>query len=203
MTLEYVLWSVGAFVGAVLINPFIEWGIHRYLMHRKLGGYGYRNHTLEHHAIFRAGESYHALTPEMEKNHGQFTWLEYLILPVIGSFFYVPLHFLIGLPVLAPALLAVLLNIMAFDFLHHHFHVARDCWFQRTRLFRFLHDHHRLHHAHYETNLNVTFPLADLCLGTLRLKPPICQAAPNGALVAVEAVCEASGSEVIDKSHSA
>jgi sterol desaturase/sphingolipid hydroxylase (fatty acid hydroxylase superfamily) len=52
--------------------------------------------------------------------------------------------------------------------MHYVMHVPRDRWIERTRVFRFLNEHHRLHHKDHNTNLNVVFPLADLLFRTLR-----------------------------------
>lgn len=165
--MTYLTLCLASFAVAICGNSFIEWGVHRFLMHRRmpLVGYAYRNHTLEHHAVIRADDSYHVPPGE---NHGAFTWVEYVLLPILAAAIYAPIHLATGLPILAPALFAALLNILAFDYLHWNYHVERDCWFQRTRLFRLLHDHHRRHHERHGTNLNVTLPLADWCLGTFR-----------------------------------
>jgi hypothetical protein len=48
-------------------------------------------------------------------------------------------------------------------------HVPRAARFLgRFRLYRFLDVHHRVHHKHMLSNLNVVLPLADWTIGTLR-----------------------------------
>src|SRR5205085_10888747 len=56
---------------------------------------------------------------------------------------------------------------------HYLMHRPMIGWIERSRLFRFLERHHRLHHVHMGTNFNVVCPLADLSLGTLVLSDPL------------------------------
>lgn len=165
--LEYALWNLAGLGGALVVNSFVEWTVHRYIMHRPFFYYGYL-HTTSHHATFGHDETYHALNEEMLEHGTSFTWREYLMFPIFTTALYLPVQLLTGKPVYAGALLAVLLGLLAFDLLHSRFHVPQDSWFQRTRVFRFLKEHHRLHHENHESNLNVTLPLADLCFRTLR-----------------------------------
>lgn len=165
----YLITSGFAFIGALIVNSFIEWTVHRFIMHRlnRLIPYGYE-HTTSHHAAFGAGETYHVQNEEMMEKGTAFTWREYILFPVFCTGLYLPVELLTGIPVYASSLLAVLVGLLAFDLLHYGFHVPANTWFQRTRVFQFLKRHHRIHHDNYEVNLNVTLPLADLCLGTLR-----------------------------------
>jgi len=51
-------------------------------------------------------------------------------------------------------------------------HKPGIAWIERTRMFRFLKQHHQLHHSYMGTNFNVVLPLADWMLGTLLLEAP-------------------------------
>jgi len=164
----YVLWNLFGFLGAIVINSFIEWGTHKLVMHRRnpIVPYGYL-HTTSHHATFGADETYHAIRPEMLEHGTAFTWREYVLFPLLCLALYGPVELLTGKPTTLGAIASVYAGLLAFDFLHYRFHVPSDTWFQRTRLFKFLKGHHKMHHANMSVNLNVVFPLADLCLGTL------------------------------------
>lgn len=164
----YLLWNVAGFFLAIVVNSFVEHFSHRWVMHRRcpLLPYGYL-HTTSHHATFGADETYHAIRPEMLDHGTHFTWREYVLFPLFCLALYGSVELFTGKPTTVGAMAAVYAGLVAFDLLHYRFHVPSDTWFQRTRLFKFLKDHHKMHHANMSVNLNVVFPLADLCLGTL------------------------------------
>ena len=58
----------------------------------------------------------------------------------------------------------------AYEGFHYLMHRPTIGWIERSRPFRFLERHHRLHHIHMGKNFNVVCPLADLSLGTLVLR---------------------------------
>lgn len=169
---QYVLWNLAGFGGALIVNSFIEWAVHRFIMHKpsRLIPYGYE-HVTTHHTTFGSGPSYVVLSDEMREAGLAFTWREYVLFPVGCSLIYLPLEWLVGRPIFLGAILAVFLGLVAFDIIHAHFHEPRGGWLERTGAFRFLNRHHRLHHERNWKNFNVTNPLADLCLGTLVTEP--------------------------------
>lgn len=165
----YLLWNLGAFFAAFVSGSFIEHGIHRLVMHKKfpLLPYGYE-HTTSHHAKFGADETYHA-QEEWLKNHILFTWREYVLFPLLCLAIYCPIELLVGRPVLIGGMAATFAGLQMFNSLHWRFHVPSDTWFQRTRFFQYLKEHHRVHHADMTKNFNVHFlPIADAVLGTLK-----------------------------------
>jgi sterol desaturase/sphingolipid hydroxylase (fatty acid hydroxylase superfamily) len=60
----------------------------------------------------------------------------------------------------------------AYEGFHYLMHRPSIAWIERSRPFRFLEHHHRLHHIYMGKNFNVVAPLADLVLGTLVLRDP-------------------------------
>lgn len=166
---HYWLWNLAAFPVFFLINSFVEWGAHRFVMHKpnKILPYGYL-HTTSHHKVFGSDETYHALNAEMLEHGIGFTWKEYVIFPVFCTMIYLPIELLTHRPIYFGAIASVFAGLILFDVLHRRFHNPRDTWFQRTRYFKFLKEHHRLHHADMTKNFNVNFfPIADWILGTL------------------------------------
>jgi hypothetical protein len=166
----YWLWNLAAFAVAIPLNSFVEYGAHRFVMHRRfwLLPYGYL-HTTSHHARFGSDDSYYAKTDE-DRDHIRFTWKEYVLFPLFCLIAYAPVELLVGRPILIGILAATFVGLQGFNSLHWRFHVLGDTWFQRTRFFRFLKEHHRLHHLDMTRNFNVYFfPLADWCFKTLQL----------------------------------
>src|SRR5205814_6482138 len=68
--------------------------------------------------------------------------------------------------VLAGAVPAFACYYGAYEYLHWCMHVPRGRWFQRTRVFRWIDRHHRIHHLVPSRNLNVVLPIADFILRT-------------------------------------
>lgn len=162
----YALWNLGAFLVSFIMNSFVEYSVHRWIMHRRfpLIPYGYE-HTTSHHAKFGADESYHA-REEWLKDHILFTWKEYILLPLTCLALYAPVEIVIGRPILIGVFIAALAGVQLFNSLHWLFHVPSDTWFQRSWVFRRLKEFHRQHHADMTVHFNVVLPLADYVFGT-------------------------------------
>ena len=105
----------------------------------------------------------------MRRTHVTFGPREYLGFVATTAPIWLGAEWLAGVPLALGAALATVGQVQLFNSLHWRFHVPSGSWFEGTRFFRFLAEHHRLHHGRPMTNLNVSFlPLADFCLGTLR-----------------------------------
>ncbi len=164
----YILWNLAAFFAAFVSGSFVEWAVHRFVMHKPfpLVPYGYL-HTTSHHARFLADETYHARTEE-DKHHILFTWKEYVLFPLLCLAIYCPLELLVARPILIGCMASTFAGLQLFNSLHWRFHAPSDTWFQGTGFFRFLKEHHRIHHADMTKNFNVHFlPLADWVMRTL------------------------------------
>lgn len=165
--LWYVLWNLFGFLGAVIVNSFVEWASHKFILHSpKIVKFAYELHDRSHHVMFRSDETYHAQNDEM-KDHVRFVPKDYIAFLLVTTPLWVGAEFLLGRPVVVGGVLATLCGLLAFDVWHAFMHIPNDRWFEHTRLFKFLKDHHRLHHQDIRCNLNVVFPLADLAFGTL------------------------------------
>ena len=170
---QYVLWNLVGFVGAFFIGSFIEWTVHRFIMHRNVVKFIYQLHTTWHHNYFKADETYTAsLTDPADKwrlDHVLFVPRDYLLFVLATGPIWLGVEFTLGAPVAFGGILATVTGLQMFNSLHWRYHVPRDTWFQRTWAFRFLKEHHRLHHEDMTKNLNVHFvPIADFLLGTLK-----------------------------------
>lgn len=167
----YAAWSAGAFVATFFLNSFIEWAAHRYVMHRpfKLIPYGYA-HTTSHHAKFDGFDRYTLDGPgDDRRDNIVFTWREYVLFPVVCLAVYTPVEMLMGKPIMVGVLLATFSGLQLFNSMHLRFHAPSErSWLQGTRFFRFLREHHRLHHEDMTKNFNVYFfPIADWVFGTM------------------------------------
>jgi len=166
--LWYLVWSVIGFFGAMVVNSFVEWISHRFVLHsNRFVKFAYELHDRQHHVFFKADETYHAQNEEVKK-HVRFVPRDYVLFLLVTTPLWIGAELLCQRPFLFGGVAATLMGLQLFNSFHWRFHVPSDTWFQRTWFFRYIKEHHRLHHADTKKNFNVYFfPLADLVLGTL------------------------------------
>jgi hypothetical protein len=154
---------------AIVFASVVEWIFHKYVLHRPtipFLRFAFTSHALVHHKQFRHDHTYHLTKDEYRFNVG-FAWWHGIILVALGLIPFGAVALAIGKPWLTivpvPFFYAY---VMLFEFLHTIMHVPANRWIERRQFFRYLKEHHRLHHHRYGKNLNVVLPLADLLLGT-------------------------------------
>ncbi|MGO8673521.1 MAG: fatty acid hydroxylase [Capsulimonadaceae bacterium] len=161
-------WEVAAFVVYFLYGSYFEWVFHRYMLHSpKLCYRTFNAHTLVHHQTYKGDDTYHTHDEHPEKV--AMDW--WSVLAMVG--FHLPFFWLIqkvtGIPSLWGGVGAIIVYYGLYESLHWVMHVPdASRWLSRFGWFRFIDDHHRVHHKYMLSNLNVILPLADLTLGTLR-----------------------------------
>ncbi len=172
MFYEFLNWSAVGFIAGVIIASFFEWTLHRYVMHRPVGGftYPYKSHALTHHRIFRADHTYHLIN-EKDKWTIPMAWWNGPALVAVALIPFLILSLLTGhWGILSGAAVAISSYYGAYEYMHWCMHLPRKRNVERSGIFFRLNGHHLLHHRYMGRNFNVVFPLADLCLGTLLLR---------------------------------
>jgi hypothetical protein len=184
--------SLVALLAAVIATvqaSFMEWTFHRYWLHRpRTPKSSFTSHTLVHHRLCAFDDTFVAAEPEQEESM-TFKWWGGPVLVAINSapwalaslglaalgieFLWVP--FLIGFTVMFS------IYFVGYEGLHYLMHKPKGTFLERNRAFRFLENHHRIHHKRMDRNLNVFFPLADYVLGTRLAEMPAQVATPPSA----------------------
>ncbi len=165
----FLLWQFAAFSLYFLYLSFFEWILHRYAFHTpKISALMFHAHTRVHHQIYKGDESYHTNDP-----HPTNVPMNWWALPAFVGI-HLPLLCLVqwvtGIPSIWGGLFAVITYFGIYESIHWAMHVPRTARIlSRFRPYRFLDNHHHLHHKYMLSNLNVVLPLADLLLGTLRI----------------------------------
>ena len=196
--------AIGVVAGLVLMpllaSP-LEWLVHRYVYHRPLVP-GLRSvyeiHHRVHHYVFFPTWRYVTAGPprripvfRRDHDHAEATgpgnaaihlahWTFYML--IAAAFIWVPCAWLGGgLPLLVGLVLASVvvseLMISVHDTIHRpgsHPLIERRAWF------RFLDEHHYIHHVDTEANVNFLLPLSDWLFGTLRLSLTEAELARHG-----------------------
>jgi sterol desaturase/sphingolipid hydroxylase (fatty acid hydroxylase superfamily) len=165
------VWSELLACGVGLVYAcFFEWLVHRYFMHARRFPLqdAFRGH-MSHHQIYRGD---HRFTTEGAGHSGGIA-LRWYAFPgmLIGHMpVFLGLQWLLGVPVFWGGCAACTLYFTGYEFSHYLMHAPRGHFIERIAAFRFIREHHRLHHQYMRCNYNVFSPLADACLGTLRTK---------------------------------
>ncbi len=160
-------------VGFVYASLF-EWVFHGRIMHRDLGLLTYPHSTHTHHHKLFTYDDYH-LQRKTDETKIAMAWWNGPILICIGSmpFWLAALLFaLFSEYMMAGAIgfSGVFVSASyygAYEYLHWCMHAPRNRFVERTRVFIWIKEHHRLHHRRWKKNLNVVLPLGDLFFGTL------------------------------------
>ena len=154
----------------IIYGSFLEWFVHRYGMHTdKISKWAFDRHAIQHHSTRRSGKSFY-IPPE---DHATYDITESSAVPLLWLA-HLPVYYLIWVYINPPAAVGfavgAALYVLAYELLHFYIHAPKNHWFQRTRLFRFVCEYHRLHHHKARRNYNIVFPLADRLLGTFSLE---------------------------------
>lgn len=160
-----------AFGGSFVYCSFFEWALHKYIMHDdRLMKYAYQAHQMEHHEIFKADATYfleNAPHTDADLKHVTFAWWNAPLLFSLHAPLFAGLYFFAGgWACVVGAFGAMVFYYFLYEYLHFCMHVPQNRAFERTRFFKFVQNHHRMHHVYYLRNLNVVIPIADFVLRT-------------------------------------
>jgi hypothetical protein len=184
------LTEVFAFLSLFLYASFFEWFLHRFLMHQPLWSYPFRSHALVHHGIFRSGPSYF-LSADKDRKKIRFAWWNAPLILGLHAPAVFWIQHLVQQNIFLGGMAALGFYYFLYEYLHFCMHVPKGRRLENTAWFRWLDEHHHMHHKRHFENLNVVLPLADLVLGTLvfpkeripaQKRPATAHAARNAAL---------------------
>ena len=170
MTLPYVLvCQTLAFVFYFLHSSFFEWAFHKYLFHSpKYIKATFRAHALVHHQRYKYAKQSYEWQEGQEKDHITMDWFAPLLFIGVHLPYFLAIQYITGIPSVWGGIAAVLAYYTVYEYFHYFMHVPSNRWFENLTYFKFVKEHHRIHHKFMLKNLNVFFPLADLCMGTYR-----------------------------------
>ena len=162
-------WLFGL-LATLVYASFLEWFVHKYGMHTdKISKWAFDRHAIQHHSTRRTFKGFY-IAPE---EHAHYDVTESSAVPLLWLAHF-PLYYAVGRFVNIPAAVGVAMGaalyILAYELLHFYIHAPKGHWFQKTRLFRFYCEYHRVHHHKARRNYNVVMPLGDLVFGTLSME---------------------------------
>jgi hypothetical protein len=173
--IEGAQWEWIMVVPVFLAGNFVEWFMHRYVMHKRIDVFAlraiYERHTRQHHQYFTDLEPTIDTTREFRIVF--FPWRVLATLGVGG----LTLGYLASL-VFNPnvgyiVFLTMVAQYLVYETFHYCCHV-HDNWFVRNMPFiNTIRRHHTAHHnmgIMMKYNMNLTFPIADWVMGTSDLR---------------------------------
>lgn len=173
--LQGVTWEWLVVIPVFLAGNLIEWGMHTFVMHRRIDVFAlraiYERHTREHHQYFTDNDITIDTTREFRIVF--FPWRVLAVLGVAGT----------GLGWLAAQLfnantgyivfMTMVAQYLNYETFHYCCHV-HDNWFVRNVPFiNTIRRHHTAHHnlgIMMKYNMNLTYPIADWLMGTSDLR---------------------------------
>ena len=169
MTLNLLGQELAAFVFYFLYESFFEWAFHKYLFHSpKFIKKTFKAHQLVHHQRYKFDPPRMSGRKVRKKTISRWTGsrcpcLSAFICRSSGPCSALPAGRACGaaLPPSWPTTPCTSIST-------RHARSRRALVRAKLRVFRFVKEHHRIHHKYMQQNLNVFFPLADMCLGTYR-----------------------------------
>src|SRR5215467_7711257 len=158
-----------------LAGNFVEWFMHRHVMHRRINVFAlraiYERHTRQHHQYFTDNEATIDTTREFRIVF--FPWRVLITLGVFGVLLgYLTAHVL-DVNAGYVVFITMVVQYLVYEVFHYCCHV-HDNWFVRNVPFiNTIRRHHTAHHNQaimMKYNMNLTFPIADWFLGTTDLE---------------------------------
>jgi hypothetical protein len=173
--LQNPTWEWFLILPVFIAGNFVEWFMHRYVMHRKIDVFAlraiYDRHTRQHHQYFTDAEATIDTTKEFRIVF--FPWRVLITLGVFG----LGLGYLTSVILNANAGYMVFLTMVAQYLVYETFHYCchvHDNWFVRNMPFiNTIRRHHTAHHnmgIMMNYNMNLTFPIADWFMGSSDLR---------------------------------
>jgi Fatty acid hydroxylase len=167
LTIAIVCW----FIASCITMSFIEYFVHRYVMHKRtLPRWLYRVvpgmwSVFENHAVLHHGRYYKVFNHEDDPKGRTISIRLDLWIAVVGGV-------LVGLALLPLSIVAgpvfltvILLHHLAWNLIHEEMHNPRPRWFRRLPFYKFLARYHWMHHKYPGKNYNVILPGADFLFG--------------------------------------
>ncbi len=180
-----IVWCVSRMQGAtwewLLILPvaiagnFVEWGMHKFVMHRLVDVFAlraiYDRHTRQHHQYFTDGDP--TIGTVKEFRIVLFPWRVLMVLAVAGGGLgWLTAQFL-GPNAGYVVFITMISHYMVYETFHFCCHVPENSIVRQLPLVNTIRRHHAAHHnmgIMMHVNMNLTFPVADWAMKTSDLK---------------------------------
>lgn len=164
-----LIWLPWAAFGFFIYAPFLEWNLHRHLMHtkRKWFSYPFEAHTITHHGMYRGDEKTYVAHEGSDEKKIPMAWWNGLVMTAISTIPFAIIGYLNSsksIPI--QIFCAVGLYYCTYEYFHWCMHLPKQRWFECKQWYKNLNERHRLHHVSMGKNMNVILPVWDIFRGT-------------------------------------
>ena len=173
--LQDARWEWLVAIPVFIAGNFVEWAMHKYIMHRRVDVFAlraiYERHTRQHHQYFTDNEA--TIDSVKEFRIVFFPWRVLMVLGVGGLGFGFLAAQLINPNAGYILFITMVGQYLIYEAFHYCCHVKDNAFVRNMPFINTIRRHHTAHHnqgimMHY--NMNLTFPIADWFMGTSDLR---------------------------------
>jgi len=164
-------WEWALILPVFLAGNFIEWGMHKYVMHRRRDVFAlraiYERHTREHHQYFTDNDVTIDTTREFRIVF--FPWRVLIVLGVAGGVLGWTATQLVNANAGYILYMTMVGHYLVYETFHYCCHVHENAFVRNMPFVNTIRRHHTAHHNQgimMHKNMNLTFPIADWFMGT-------------------------------------
>ena len=173
--LHDVTWEWMVIIPVAIAGNFVEWAMHKYVMHRLIDVFAlraiYDRHTRQHHQYFT--DTDYTIDTVKEFRIVFFPWRVLIVLGVFGTFLGYAASKIFNPNVGYFVFMTMVGHYLIYETFHYCCHIKEN-WFVRNMPFiNTIRRHHAAHHnlgIMMHKNMNLSFPIADWVMGTSDLK---------------------------------
>ncbi len=173
--LQVARWEWLLVLPVALAGNFVEWGMHKYVMHRLRDVFAVRSiydrHTRQHHQYFTDND--HTISTIKEFRIVFFPWRVLAVLAVFGGLLSLAVTAVFNANAGYITFITMIGHYMVYETFHFCCHVPENAFVRNAPFINTIRRHHAAHHnlgIMMHVNMNLTFPVADWLMGTSDLK---------------------------------
>ncbi len=168
-------WEWLLLIPVLIGGNFVEWGMHKFVMHRLIDVFAlraiYDRHTRQHHQYFTDNDA--TIDTVREFRIVFFPWRVLIVLAIFGALFGWIASVLINPNAGYIVFMGMIGHYMLYETFHFCCHVRDNAFVRNMPVINTIRRHHTAHHnmgIMMHVNMNLTFPIADWFLNTSDLK---------------------------------
>lgn len=169
--IEGATWEWALMLPVFVAGNFVEWAMHKYVMHRRIDVFAlraiYERHTREHHQYFTDNDVTIDTTREFRIVF--FPWRVLIVLGIAGGALGWTASQLINTNAGYILYLTMVGHYLLYETFHFCCHCHENAFVRHMPFVSTIRRHHTAHHNQgimMHKNMNLTFPIADWAMGT-------------------------------------
>jgi len=178
-------WAWLTIIPVAIAGNFVEWAMHKYVMHRQIDVFAlraiYDRHTRQHHQYFT--DTDYTIDTVKEHRIVFFPWRVLIVLGIAGTILGYIASKIFNPNVGYILYMTMVGHYLLYETFHYCCHIKEN-WFVRNMPFiNTIRRHHAAHHnlgIMMHKNMNLTFPFADWIMGTSDIKRGLIGTLLNG-----------------------